>query len=102
MELNANLVILLVAIFSPVITAIALGGSLFVILKRIEGNKDVLDNSERLFQSFPPATQELITKVLEVANQANATLGEVVKIVKTVTDGQPNVVEPTDPANTPQ
>lgn len=66
-----------------IIIAVLGGGTVAAILTRMGSRKETLDAMEKLYLSFPPATQETITRVTDV-------LVKMADILQKVTDKLPN------------
>ncbi len=69
------------------VIAVLGGGSVALILTRFGSNKANLDAMEKLYNSFPPQTQEVITRVTDV-------LVNLTNILQKVTDKLPNEEAP--------
>lgn len=80
---NSTLVLILAGLGFSVVSAVVAGGTVAVVLRRIGNDKSALDNAEKLFLSFPPAT-------LDIIKQLTDTLDAAVDFIKKTTDGQPN------------
>lgn len=80
---NNTLVVIVAAIIFGVVSAIAAGGTLAVVLRRLGSDKASLDAAEKLYLSFPPETKEVINRLADTVDAA-------VELIKKVTDGQPN------------
>jgi hypothetical protein len=82
MELTQTDVIgLVVAVIAGMIIAFTGGGTLAMIIMRID--RRTKDDIERLYMALPPVWQDTILKIVE-------TSGALVKVAKEVTDKQPN------------
>lgn len=80
---NADTYISISTLIYGLLVAVLGGGTVGVILNRFGGNKANQDALEKLYKSFPPETQDMITRLLDIAEEA-------VKLGRTVTDGRPN------------
>ena len=87
METNV-LAIVLAAIGFGLVTAIAAGGTVAVILRRVSADKTAVDAMEKLYLSFPPETKEIISRLADTVDAA-------VELIKKVSDGFPNDTTPT-------
>ncbi len=82
MEPNV-LVVLAATIVFGLVTAIAAGGTIAVILRRVAADKNAVDAMEKLYLSFPPETKEIISRLADTVDAA-------VELIKKVSDGLPN------------
>lgn len=73
------------------IGAIVAGGSFAVIWDRIKRSKEAKDSIERLAEGLSPTWKSTIDRILDVAEQANKTAGEVLQFAREVTDGKENL-----------
>lgn len=87
MNIPPELVVVLSIIGVGLVAAVAAGGTIVVMLRRVENDPKTLDATEKLFLSFPPETLDIIKRVAD-------TLDVALEIVKKVTDGKPNEVTP--------
>jgi uncharacterized ion transporter superfamily protein YfcC len=85
---NMQNVMLLTFVIGGVMGALATGGPLLLVIGRID--KSTKDNAERLFQSTPPSVQETTHRIVGMGETAVETMAALVKLLKEVTDGQPN------------
>lgn len=90
--INADTGISVSTLAYGVIIAVLSGGTLAVVLTRFGSNKANLDALERLFQSTPPETQQMIRERFESLEEIAHRL---LDIADRVTDGEPNE-EPSD------
>ncbi len=86
---NSTLILILAGLGFSVISAVVAGGTVAVVLRRLGNDKSALDNAEKLFQSFPPETKDIIERLADTVDAA-------VDIIKKISDGLPN--EPVEPA----
>ena len=84
---NNVLAVILAAIGFGVVSAVAAGGTVAVVLRRFAHDKSSLDAAEKLYTSFPPETKEVISRLADTVDAA-------LEIVKKISDGLPNVETP--------
>lgn len=84
---NNVLAVVLAAIGFGLVSAVAAGGTVAIVLRRFANDKNALDNAEKLYLSFPPQTQDIIGRLAD-------TLDAALEIVKKVSDGKPNELPP--------
>lgn len=88
-ELNVNIINGLIIIGGALI-ALATGGGVLAMLTLLRTRKAEV---ERAFLSLPPETQAEITRLINTVNGVVMSVGEVLKYLVDVTDGDPNVPE---------
>lgn len=67
--------------------AVLSGGGLLAVLYRFLENKQVLDTSEKLYQSTPPETQKFINDLVAGLHE---TTNRLLTYLDKITDGKPN------------
>lgn len=76
-------------IVSGVLGIVAVGGSLLLL------NKQIKDAIEKVFMSAPPEHQQNVIRVVDFAENVVNQLSGIVRLLREVTDGEPNDDPPT-------
>lgn len=90
----------LLNLVAAIIMSIAGGGSILMIFDRILKSREVLDNTERAYESLSPTWQDTIRLMVETTQKAAALLERALNFADKATDKLPNDEPPSLDADT--